>query len=392
MAIPEGWTLATLGDVARLQRGFDLPATVRTDGEVPVIASNGVVGSHSEARVRGPGVVTGRSGTIGKVFFIAQDFWPLNTTLYVEDFHGNEPQFIAFFLRHIELGRFVAATGVPSLNRNFVHPLEVILPPLPEQKKIAAILSSVDEVIAKTEAVIAQLQIVKKAMMEQLLTKGMPDRHTRFKQTEIGEIPEEWEVVCLDSVVQEKGQYGANAAKQQFDPALPRFVRITDIDASGRLRKEDPVSIDWDTAQGYILSEGDVLIARSGATVGKSYLHRATASPCAYAGYLIRFRPRPDRLLAGFLSQYLSCPRYWRWVADTQRAQAQPNINAVEYGALNLPLPGLAEQTEIIARLSAIDGAVEASMHVLGNLVSVKSALSSSLLSGEIRVIPEVAE
>lgn len=139
------WGRMPLREFATLQRGFDLPVQDRKVGQVPVVASNGPVGLHSEARVHGPGVVTGRSGTIGKVFYYDSDFWPLNTTLYVSDFHGNDPRFVAAFLRYFHLERFVAATGVPSLNRNFVHDIEVCIPPVQTQRQIADLLVAGDQ-------------------------------------------------------------------------------------------------------------------------------------------------------------------------------------------------------------------------------------------------------
>ena len=226
---PEGWRIVPLGEAATLQRGFDLPVQDRKAGAVPVVASNGPVGMHDTSQVRGPGVVTGRSGTIGKVFYYDHPFWPLNTTLYVSDFHGNDPKFIARLLGAVGLEKYVASTGVPSLNRNFVHPLPVLVPPVDEQKKIAAVLSSVDDAIEATQAVIDQLQVVKKAMMAELLTRGLPGRHTRFKQTEIGEMPDGWDVVPLMSLCHPR--QWPTISKEQLTPSgYPVFG------ANGRIR------------------------------------------------------------------------------------------------------------------------------------------------------------
>ena len=131
-----GWIDARLGDVATLHRGYDLPKHKRQPGTVPVYAANGCVGTHQDAKVSGPGVVTGRSGTIGQVHFVASDYWPLNTALYVQDFHGNYPQFIVLLLKDLRLAQYHAGTGVPTLNRNVVHEVEVAVPPLAEQHEI----------------------------------------------------------------------------------------------------------------------------------------------------------------------------------------------------------------------------------------------------------------
>ena len=152
----EGWVKKKLGDVCTLQRGFDLPKRLREKGKYPLISSSGCIDSHTEAKVSGPGVVTGRSGSIGSTFFIDKDFWPLNTTLYVKDFHGNDPQFVFRLLEKFDLKSYASGAGVPTLNRNNVHSESVTVPSaVSEQKRIVAILDEVfagiDDAIANTE-------------------------------------------------------------------------------------------------------------------------------------------------------------------------------------------------------------------------------------------------
>ncbi|WP_299428142.1 restriction endonuclease subunit S [uncultured Meiothermus sp.] len=114
------WREQLLGEVATLQRGFDLPTQERKSGSVPIVSSSGPSDTHSEARVSGPGVVTGRYGTIGQVFYIEQDYWPLNTTLWVKDFHGNLPRYIYYLLQTIDFHQFNDKSSVPGVNRNHV--------------------------------------------------------------------------------------------------------------------------------------------------------------------------------------------------------------------------------------------------------------------------------
>lgn len=162
-----------LGDVATLQRGFDLPYRLRKPGNVPVVTSSGFEGRHNVPRVKGPGVVTGRYGTIGKVFYIAEDFWPLNTTLYVKDFHGNDPLFISYLLRTVDFHTHSGKSGVPGVNRNDLHALQVLVPDLPEQKNIASTLANIDTLIASLESLINKKYNVRHAVMQQLLTGKM---------------------------------------------------------------------------------------------------------------------------------------------------------------------------------------------------------------------------
>lgn len=149
----KGWQTKKLGDVVTLQRGFDLPTQDRSSGDVPLVTSSGITDTVSKSAVRGPGVATGRSGSIGNVFFIEEDFWPLNTVLYIKDFHGNDPRFVYHLLNHFDLKRFATGTGVPTLNRNFVHDELVLVPTsLSEQQRIVGILDEAFEGIATAKA------------------------------------------------------------------------------------------------------------------------------------------------------------------------------------------------------------------------------------------------
>ena len=169
--VPEGWVETDLGSILELKRGYDLPKRDRTVGTVPVVSSSGVTDTHGEARVKGPGVVTGRYGNVGQVFFITDDFWPLNTALYVRDFKGNDPQFISHFLRGLDFSAHSGKTAVPGVNRNHLHRTTVIFPPdVGEQRMIAAILSSADDTTEKTRSLIRSAQALKSALMSVLLT------------------------------------------------------------------------------------------------------------------------------------------------------------------------------------------------------------------------------
>ena len=128
--IPAGWQLGRLADLCNLKRGHDLPTSTRTAGPIPVISSSGISGTHSETNVLGPGVVTGRYGTIGKVFYIETDYWPLNTTLFVDDFKGNPPRFIFHALGEVNFQNYADKAAVPGVNRNHLHEEPVVLPPL----------------------------------------------------------------------------------------------------------------------------------------------------------------------------------------------------------------------------------------------------------------------
>lgn len=141
------WKECRLMDVVVFQRGHDLPKTEMTIGSVPVAGSNGIIGYHNIATTKGPGITIGRSGNIGTPKYYKNDFWAHNTVLYVKDFNGNDELFSFYFLHTFDFTGFNAGSAVPTLNRNHIHEIPVLLPPLPEQKAIAGVLSSLDDKI-----------------------------------------------------------------------------------------------------------------------------------------------------------------------------------------------------------------------------------------------------
>jgi type I restriction enzyme, S subunit len=165
------WETRSLGGIATLQRGFDLPTRLRKRGRVPIVSSAGITDTHDVARVEPPGVITGRYGTIGEVFFLEEAFWPLNTTLYVRDFHGNDPRFIFYLLQRFDFGAFSGKSGVPGVNRNELHREDIRIPTdTREQSAISSVLSDVDELIAGLNRLVAKTADLKQAAMRQLLS------------------------------------------------------------------------------------------------------------------------------------------------------------------------------------------------------------------------------
>jgi type I restriction enzyme, S subunit len=142
------WKKTTLGDVVTFQRGFDITRSVQREGLVPVVSSGGVSSFHDTAAVSGPGVVIGRKGTLGKTFYMQGDYWPHDTTLWVKDFKGNLPKFVYYFMSQLETSWLDAGSANPTLNRNHLHPISVLWPPIADQRAIAEVLGALDDKIA----------------------------------------------------------------------------------------------------------------------------------------------------------------------------------------------------------------------------------------------------
>ena len=155
-------------DVVKMQRGFDLPVQERkSDGMIPIYGSNGVLGYHDISKVKGGGVITGRSGTIGKVFYEKGKFWPLNTTLFSLNSHGNDVVYLKYLLELFDLSRFTEGTGVPTLNRNKFHDELIIDVPLDEQERFAAFVERVDQQKQTVQQSLEKLELLKKALMQE---------------------------------------------------------------------------------------------------------------------------------------------------------------------------------------------------------------------------------
>ncbi len=172
------WEKKPLTDFVWFQRGFDLPRDKFVNGEFPVVGSTSILGYHTEAKVKAPGIVTGRSGTIGQFQFLNSDFWPHNTSLWVKDFFGNDERFAYYLMHTLDFISLNGGGAVPSLNRNFLSSINVNIPPLPTQRKIASILSAYDDLIENNlkriklleeMAYLRYKQIVKEEKMDEFL-------------------------------------------------------------------------------------------------------------------------------------------------------------------------------------------------------------------------------
>jgi len=172
--IPSHWEVVSLGKVIKLQRGVDITKNEQEDGSVPVVSSGGIASYHNKAIVKGPGVVVGRKGSVGKLHYIEQDYWPHDTTLYVEDFKGNSPRFVYYKLLTMNLARFDTGSSNPTLNRNIVHPEKVSWTSYKEQIKIVDWLDNkiakIDLWIEHIHRVIGQLIEYRTALLSEAVT------------------------------------------------------------------------------------------------------------------------------------------------------------------------------------------------------------------------------
>jgi type I restriction enzyme S subunit len=307
-------------------------------GEVPVVSSSGITGFHNQAKAQAPGVVTGRYGTLGEVYYVDRDYWPLNTALYVVDFKGNHPRFVYYLLANALKTQQSDKAAVPGVNRNVLHEIEVRTTEDPEdQAHVANKLSAFDDLIEINRKRIALLQQAARELYNEWFVRlRFPGHeHTRVANG----IPEGWkrqEVEDLCSSI----DYGYTASAQPENVG-PKFLRITDI---------VPESIDWSSVphcaiedgrlDKFRLITGDIVIARTGATVGYAKRLHKKHPEAVFASYLVRVRLRADvsNLLVG---TFIESDSYKAYVQSRIGGAAQPNANARVLGAAELLVPPL---------------------------------------------------
>lgn len=206
-----------------------------------------------------------------------------------------------------------------------------------------------------------------------------------------GALPRDWSLRPLGELCIGDGRYGSSEPAEAHDPELPRYIRITDVSEDGMLRADSLASLTMAKAAPFRLVPGDLLFARSGATVGKTYLYDPRDGNCAHGGYLICFRLDPERCEPGFVARFTQSTYYWSWVKRTLRQAAQPNINAAEFAGLLVPVPPLAEQRRVAAFLDRVDRLIQTSARIVDKLDALQRALLHDLLchgvdaAGELR-------
>jgi type I restriction enzyme S subunit len=402
--VPTGWEVLPLGQVATLQRGKDLPKSQRTHGPYPVIGSNGVVGYHSEAVAHGPGVLIGRSGSVGKATWIGHDYWPLNTALWVKDFHGNDPEFVYYLLDYIDLGRFAAGVSVPTLNRNLVHPVKVAIPAASEQRSIAHALHTAQEAKEATEQVIEAARELKRSLMNHLFTYGPVPvdeaDQVPLKETTIGQVPRHWETVELGELIATGPQNGLYKPQSLYGDGTA-IVRIDDFGNEGGIIDEtlNRVQLLATEIERYRLYSNDILVNRvnSLSHLGKSVLVGDFVEPAVFESNMMRFSIDAYLAVPEYVARFLASPIAREQMrGKAKRAVAQSSINQGDVRSIVLPLPPLSEQEEIVDILSRAENKNTAEESRAASLEVLFETLLHNLMTGKVRVndsdIPEVEE
>jgi len=207
-----------------------------------------------------------------------------------------------------------------------------------------------------------------------------------YKKTEIGIIPEDWEITRLRDCLVRQPEYGINAPGVPYSETLPTYIRITDITDEGKFSSDNIASVAIDNYHKFLLTDGDIVFARTGASVGKYYRYRSSDGALVFAGFLIRVHPDKSKLLPQFLEAYLGTKAYHNWVRLVSTRSGQPGINGNEYSILPIPVPSIAEQAPIAEIVSDVDNLIESLDNLITKKQAIKKATMQQLLAGRSRL------
>ena len=397
------WAEVPLGDVITLQRGFDLPSQNRKSGTVPIVSSSGISDYHAEVGVKGPGVVTGRYGTIGQVFLIKEDYWPLNTTLWVKDFHGNDPHFASYLLRTIDFQSCSDKSSVPGVNRNDLHRIPVLLPPLAEQKAIAAVLGALDDKIELNRRMNATLETMARALFQSWFVDfdpvrakldgrkpvGLDDSNAElfpdsFQESAVGLIPKGWTAEAVGDVVDCVGG-GTPSTKE------------TKYWEGGTYHWTTPR--DFSSLQSPILLETDRKLTEAGiAKVSSGLLPAGTLllSSRAPVGYLA-IAAMPVAINQGFIALKCNerasnffmlswCQMHMAEIESRATGTTFAEISKQNFRPIRVVLPPKELMAAFTAKVAPVYAQIHANLHQSRTLASLRDALLPKLLSGEINL------
>ena len=312
------------------------------------------------------------------------------------------PKYLYYYLHSFDIakGFYGMGAGVrQGLNWDGVKWLKILAPSVPEQERIAAFLDAecaeIDAVLEKTRASIEEYKKLKQAVITQAVTKGIRgDRPMKDSGIEwIGEIANEFAVYKFKYLLKTPMQYGANEAGITFDKTLPRYIRITDITSDGRLKQDNRLCIEDTVAKPYILQDGDLLFARSGGTVGKSFLYKQSYGNAAFAGYLIRAVVNRTIAVPEYVYYYTNSSIYDTWKNSIFIQSTIQNIGADRYSNMPIIVPNnIEEQRSIVEYLNercvGIDALIRKKQQYLTEIENYKKSLIYEYVTGKKEVLP----
>lgn len=392
--IPEHWEITSFKRKITINNGKDYKDFL--DAEIyPVMGSGGCFAYCSNYMYDGEALLLGRKGTIDKPLYVKGKFWAVDTMFYAIPHANLDCKFAYYLALMFPFNLYSTSTSLPSLTQTDLGNILVAFPFLSEQQSIATYLDQkcgeIDELITLQEEMITKLQSYKQSVITEAVTKGL-DKNVPLKDSGIewiGEIPEHWICTVFKKFLSEPMQYGANEPAEECNYNDPRYIRITDIKDDGTLRDDTFKSLPLEKAKEYMLTKGDLLFARSGATVGKTFLYKEDYAAC-FAGYLIKARCNKNELLPNFVFYYTLSNVYQNWKNSIFIQSTIQNIGADKYSVMPIIIPPLSEQQSIANYLdqkcSEIDELISIKQQKIEKLKDYKKSLIFECVTGKRKV------
>ena len=372
-AVTAKWPLTRLGDICEFKYGKSLPETARAGGDISVFGSNGVVGAHNSALTEGPTIVIGRKGSHGEVNFSPASCWPIDTTYYVDRSATKaDIRWLFHRLCGAGLNQMNRAAAVPGLNREDAYRVEILLPPLEEQRRIAAILDQAETLRTQRRTALALLDSLTQSLFLDMF--GNPVAN-----------PKGWAIGKIGDML-ESASYGTSE-KSGTEGEFP-VLRMNNITRNGDLDLGDLKYMDLHQAdhEKYLVRAGDVLFNRTNSAelVGKAAIVPASAPPLAYAGYLVRLRVN-EANHPMYLARFLNTPYAKRMLRGMCKSiVGMANINAKEIQAMRIALPPLPLQQTFATRIASIEALKATHRRALAALDALFASLQQRAFAGQL--------
>lgn len=380
------WKEVRLGDILNFRRGHDLPHSAMKPGNIPVAGSNGVIGYHDTATPIKPILTIGRSGNVGKPYFY-EEAWAHNTTLYVDDFKGNDPKFLYYLCQTMPFANFGGGSAVPTLNRNHIHPLETKIPvKVEDQRRIASILSSLDRKIELNNKINADLEEMAQAIFKNWFVDFEPFKDGKFMDSELGMIPEGWKVVTLDDLTSKFGT-GLNPRKNfVLGHGNNYYVTIKNM-GDNRIYLNDRCDKVDDEALAKInkrskLQKGDLLFSGIG-TIGRVAM--VVEDPLNWNTSESVFNMHPiDSVSSEFIYLLLLSDIFQQYVRQNAQGGVQQGIRMASLKAFQLAIPDDLKFFDNLVK--PIIAKVKSNDRENDRLSTLRDTLLPRLMSGELKV------
>ncbi|MCH1724231.1 MULTISPECIES: restriction endonuclease subunit S [Lactobacillales] len=348
----DDWEERKFADFIDVKSGKDYKHL--NSGPIPVYGTGGYMLSVDRALSDIDAIGIGRKGTIDKPYLLKAPFWTVDTLFYAVPKQNIDLQFSLSIFKKINWKKFDESTGVPSLSKTVINSVGASVPCYEEQQKIGSFFKQLDKTIALHQRKLDLLKEQKKGYLQ----KMFPKNGAKVPELRFAGFADDWEERKLGDLAT-SFEYGLNASAKSFD-GTHKYIRITDIDDSSRKFNSQSLTspdIDLSSADNYKLKNGDILFARTGASVGKSYIYADSDGLVYYAGFLIRARIKSG-VDSNFVFQHTLTSSYENFIRVTSQRSGQPGVNAKEYSTFEISVPSYEEQRKIGSFFKQLDDTI----------------------------------